>query len=127
MPRDANPNLPPPNLLEALRAPRRPRLDDPRACEIFRRWRGFGRPIAFAELKELVNYLTPVPWVSVDRIREVMAAVEAAGFAIHEDDPRLGRLPVAEQLAIGRALAAAFVDCGGIPTTRSAAAGAGRR
>jgi hypothetical protein len=88
-----NPGLPPPHLLEALRAPQRPCLDDPQAREMFRSWRRLGRPIAFAELKDLVNYLTPEPWVSIDRIREIMAAVEAAGFAIHEDDPRLGRLP----------------------------------
>jgi hypothetical protein len=77
-----------------------------------RRWRRLGRPIVIAELKELVDFLTPEPWASVDRIREIMAAVEAAGFAIHDDDSRRGRrLPVADRLAMARGIAAVFADC----------------
>ena len=58
---DTNPGSPPPHLLDALRAPRRPRLDDPQAREMFRRWRRLGRPIVVAELRELIDCLVPQP------------------------------------------------------------------
>jgi hypothetical protein len=111
MQHDDNPALPPPHVLEALRAPRRPRLDDPGAREILRRWRRLGQPIGFAELRELGDFLMPEPQVSVDRIREIMAAVEAVGFAIHDDDlPSHRQFPMPERVALRRIAANVWKD-----------------
>lgn len=99
---DTNPGLPPPHLLEALRAPRRPRLDDPQAREILRSWKGLGRPIVIAELRELIDCLVPEPRASVDSMREILAAVETAGFVIHDDEPLDRALPIPERLALRR-------------------------
>jgi hypothetical protein len=105
MPYDANPGLPPPHLIEALRAPRRPRLDDPQAREMFRRWRRLGRPIRIEEINELVDFLMPEPWVSVDRIKDILEAVNAAGFAFDDDARSSDRRPMPDRLALRRALA----------------------
>ena len=57
--RDANSNLPPRHLLEALRQPRRPQLHDQQVREIFRRWRLRGEPIEYADLNEVAAIVAP--------------------------------------------------------------------
>ena len=85
----------------AARAAQAPARRSP-SWEMFRRWRRLGRPIVVAELRELIDCLVPEPRASVDRMREILAAVETAGFAIHDDELLDRALPIPERLALRR-------------------------
>ena len=84
--RDANSNLPPRHLLEALRQPRRPQLHDQQVREIFRRWRLRGEPIEYADLKEVAAIVAPGDELDAAARRRIIAAVERAGIRIRNYD-----------------------------------------
>ena len=81
-----NHNLPPPHLLEAMRQPRRPQLDDARVRQLFKRWKALGRPIEYSDLNDVADIIAPGQKLGARTRAKIVAAVEAAGIEIHSWD-----------------------------------------
>jgi hypothetical protein len=76
-------NLPPPDLLEALRQPRRPQLGDPCVKAPLVRWKRLGLPIEYVDLNRVADVLG-VTRPDAKTRRKIVAAVEAAGIEIYD-------------------------------------------
>jgi hypothetical protein len=78
-------NLPPPNLLEALRRPRRPQLGDPCVKALLAEWKKLQFPIEYVDLWKVAATMG-VKDPDAKTRRKIVAAVEAAGIEIYNYD-----------------------------------------
>jgi hypothetical protein len=110
--RDLNANLPPRELLEALRQPRRTQLHDTSVRVLLSRWKRLGRAITLAELSHLLDLVAPgVDVFDVDHVCSIIAAVEAAGIRLlYKDEAAIPQVAhdTAEEADLPAALARVF-------------------